>query len=239
MHRIELFYWPSIPGRGEFVRLILEDVEVEYTDVARAEGTQALIELLRDSKTTALAPPILRIDGRLIGQSALIASYLADRFELVPVDEHARTTAFGYALTIADFVDEIHDLHHPLGPERYYEEQRGTAEQRAAGFREHRLPKYLRFFERIVRQNDNACLLPTGHSYPDLALFQTLVGLKYALPHTLGAVSDHFPSLNQLVERVGNRPSIEKYLRSERRIPFNEDGIFRHYPELDPAPPPE
>ena len=33
--RYELYYWPSIQGRGEFIRLTLEEAGADYVDVAR------------------------------------------------------------------------------------------------------------------------------------------------------------------------------------------------------------
>jgi hypothetical protein len=41
------------------------------------------------------------------------------------------------------------------------------------------------------------------------------------------------PELLALRERVRELPRIAAYLASGRRMPFNQDGIFRRYPELD------
>jgi glutathione S-transferase len=237
-----LYYWPEIQGRGEFVRLVLEDAGVSYLDVARlpddeGEGMGALMAFLAqdDLGTPTFAPPILRHGDLCISQTATICAYLGERHGLAP-DGNARWQAQHLQLTLADFVIEIHDTHHPIAGSLYYEDQKAEARRRAAVFREERLPKFLGYFERVLTLNAAAAgrwLVGADCSHADLSLFQVVTGLQYAFPNALDALRKRHPKVFALRDRVRERPNLAAYLASERRIPFNEQGIFRHYPELD------
>ena len=236
-------YWPGIQGRGEFVRLVLEDAGAPYVDVARlpeAEGggIPALLELLSrdDIGTPPFAPPILQHGNRFIGQTATICRYLGNRHGLAPPRDEDRWQAEHLQLTIADFVDEIHDVHHPIAGSLYYEDQAEEALRRAAAFREERLPKFLGYFERVLRQNTSASqqwLVGAHCTHVDLSVFQIVAGLAYAFPNALRAAEAVCPHVRALHDRVAARPNVSAYLASERRLPFNQHGVFRHYPELD------
>lgn len=232
-----LYYWSGIQGRGEFVRLALEDAGAAYVDVARTEGDAALARAGADPRLTtpSFAPPFL-IDGDVvIGQTAAILLYLGPRLGLAPPEERLRLWCHQIQLTIADAVVEAHDTHHPLGGGRYYEEQRPEAARRAEEFRAERLPKFLRWFETILGRNPAgpAWLVGDRASYADLSLFQLLEGLDYAFPRRMAALAGTCPNALALRERVRQRPRLATYLASPRRIPFNAYGIFRHYRELD------
>lgn len=238
----ELYYWPGIQGRGEFVRLALEQAGADYLDVARepegeGRGIAALFRYLEggDVSRPPFAPPFLRDGDRIIAQTANILFYLGGRLGLAPPDEAGRLWSLQLQLTMADFVDEIHDTHHPLGPGLYYEEQRDEAKRRADEFRHSRLPKFLEYFEDVARRNSggNDYLIDDTPGYVDLSLFQILAGLRHAFPLAMARVEDDYPLLLALHNRVEALPNIRAYLDSERRIPFNNDGIFRHYEELD------
>jgi glutathione S-transferase len=240
----ELYYWPTIQGRGEFVRLALEEAGVAYADVARLReteggGVKALMKLLRSSAThgvESFAPPILKVGELVISQTANILSYLAPRHGLVAEDEANRLWANQLQLTIADFVTEAHDVHHPIGSGLYYEDQKPEASRRAPLFLEERMPKYLSYFERVLEKNKGQHMVGPALSYVDLSIFQVLAGLSYAFPHGMARIEPKLPLLLGLRDRVASRPRIAAYLASDRRIPFNVHGIFRHYPELDVAP---
>jgi glutathione S-transferase len=224
-----LYYWPSIQGRGEFVRLALEDAGADYVDVARrARGMQAMERVLESPsiKRAPFAPPILRAGELLIAQTANILLYLGPRLGLAPRSEADRLWLHQLQLTIADWLVEVHDTHHPIGAGLYYEDQKPEAERRAADFRSERLPKFLQYFERIEFKS---------LSYVDLSLFQMIEGLRYAFPRTMSSLEKDYPRLAELHDRVAERPRLRKYLHSKRRIPFNQQGIFRRYPELDAA----
>lgn len=235
--RYELYYWTGIQGRGEFVRLALEDADAEYADVAREKGDQAIMPFLRGQQPGAqpFAPPFLRAGRQVIAQTANILAFLAPRHALVPASAASQTYALQLQLTITDIVAEAHDAHHPVAVEQYYEEQRPEARKRAASFREERMPKYLGYFEQILERNDGRHALGRRHSYVDLSLFQLMAGLEYAFPYTMKRLRRRTTRLRALSERVAERPRIAAYLASPRRLAFNEDGIFRHYPELDEA----
>lgn len=240
--RYELFYWPEIQGRGEFVRLALEDAGAAYVDVARASsGTRKLQALLRRSSKAPgpFAPPFLRFPDRsVVAQTAAILHRLAPELKLVPAGEASRVHALQLQLTLADLVVEAHDAHHPIGVELYYEDQKTEALRRARSFVLQRIPKFLGYFEAELARpaaRKRAALLGQ-HSYVDLSLFQVLEGLHYAFPHAMSRLARRIPRLLALRERVGGRPRIAAYLASPRRIPFNEMGIFRNYPELDFKP---
>lgn len=241
----ELYYWPGIPGRGEFIRLAFEAVGEEYVDVvrlprARGGGTAALERVLAGKAGDLLpfAPPILKHGQLVLAQTAHILAYLGPRLGLVPAAEAARLAAHQLQLTIADLIVEAHDVHHPLAVSLYYEDQKREAARRAPIFVRERVPKFLGYFERVLAGNragrgKNA--IGRQLSYVDLSLFQMMCGLAYAFPNAMGRLVRKTPRLVALRDRVAALPRVAAYLASARRLPFNEHGIFRHYPELDPA----
>ena len=237
----ELFYWPGIQGRGEFPRLVLEAAGADYVDLARVPeseggGIAALRAILEDTgQTPGFAVPMLRHGALVISQSPNLCRYLGERHALAPEDEAGRLHAMQLQLTVADLVDETHDTHHPISSAQYYEEQREAAKARAAHFREARMPKYLGFFERALAQNGGRYLVGEAASYVDLSVFQVVRGLAYAFPERFAAVAEDTPGLVALANRVEALPRVAAYLASDRRLPFNEMGLFRHYPELDGA----
>src|SRR6201989_532088 len=232
--RYELCYWPSIQGRGEYVRLAMEEAGVDYSDVARgARGVAAMMKIMEAKNTPPFAPPFLKAGKLVIGQTANILFYLGSRHGLAPKAEAGRLWVHQLQLTIADFVLEVHDTHHPLGPSLYYEDQRAPAKKRTAAFWEERVPKYLGYFERLLAGSGGTYITGRKICYVDLSLFQIVDGLRYAFPKRMKAFEREIPSLVKLHERVSARPNISAYLASDRRIAFNEDGIFRHYKALD------
>jgi glutathione S-transferase len=245
----QLHYWPTIQGRGEFVRLALEAAGADYVDVARGEkkgqgkgeGVRAMMHFIdsvggqHPPLTPPFAPPFL-IDGRvMVGQTAAILLYLGPRLGLVPTSEAQRLWTHQIQLTIADAVAEVHDTHHPIAMGQYYEDQKHAATQRAGEFRRERIPKFLHWFETVLARN------PKGHthlvgarlSYADLSLFQLVEGLRYAFPKATARALKKAPLVLALHDRVAQHKRVAAYLASDRRIAFNEDGIFRAYPELD------
>jgi glutathione S-transferase len=234
--RYELYYWPQIQGRGEFVRLALEESGADYIDVARGEGgTEKMTRLMQSGavKTPSFAPPFLKAGRLWIGQTANILFYLGGRHGLAPKAEAGRLWVNQLQLTLADFLVEIHDTHHPIAASLYYEDQKPEARRRSADFRAERAPKFFRYFDRALDASGGPFLIGRLLSYADLSLFQVIDGLRYALPNTAAKLMDKHKRLADLHERVARRPRIAAYLKSDRRIPFNEMGIFRRYPELD------
>ena len=228
----ELFYWPSIQGRGEFVRLALEEAGVDYVDVARGpRGVDKLMAALKEDARPAFAPPFLRVGGMKIGQTAAILMFIGERHGLAPNDPAGRIWTQQLQLTIADLVAEAHETHHPVGASLYYEDQKPEALRRAREFTDQRIPKFLGYFARVLGKQDY--LLGQDATYADLSLFQAIEGLDYAFPKAMAKELARHPQLDELRRRVAARPRIAAYLASDRRIPFNEDGIFRRYPELD------
>jgi len=238
-HLYKLYYWPGIQGRGEFVRLALEDAGVPYLDVARqrgkGHGVSELHRLMRGRALTIppFAPPFLGVGRLVIAQTANILHYLAPRHGLVPSAEAARLHAHQLQLTIADLATEGHDTHHPISSTLYYEEQQEEARRRAPLFRGVRLPLFLGYFERVLQRQGGRWLLGTRCSYVDLSMFQVLAWLDYAFPIAMKGLAPRIPRLLSLRKRVAARPRIAAYLASPRRLPFNEDDLFRHYPALD------
>ena len=237
----KLFYWADLQGRGEFVRLALEQGGADYADVARGRGAgqggAGLRTLMEDRAAVrpAFAVPVLQDGDVTVGQTAAILLYLAPRLGLTPESEADRLWAHQIQLTIADLVDEVHGTHHPVGTGLYYEEQRPEAARAAENFRRDRMPKYLRWFETILARNPAGREWLVGHrvSYVDLSAFQVVEGLRYAFPRAAAATLEQAPGVSALAGRVRGLPNIAAYLASKRRIPFNQDGIFRRYPELD------
>ncbi len=235
----ELYYWDGIQGRGEFVRLALEEAGAKYIDKCRSStGTQSMMEFLKGSHghdQMPFAPPFLKDGELVISHVANILLYLAPKLGLVPDDEKSRLIANGLQLTITDFVAEVHDTHHPISTGDYYEDQKNEAKARSAAFIKDRLPKFLGYFERMLAGDPapNGFIVGNGLTYVDLSLFQVIEGLHYAFPNAMKALEKDYPRLSSLRDSVAKRTSIAAYLNSERRLPFSESGIFRHYPELD------
>jgi len=236
--RYELYYWPTIQGRGEFVRLALEEAGADYVDVARRPGERgvpAMTKLMDDrrSKRPPYAPPFIRAGKLVIAQTASILLYLGPRLGLAPGDEAGRLWAHQLQLTISDLVVEIHDTHHPVTTYLYYEEQRPAAKRRTADFWRYRVPKVLGYFERVLARSGGPHVLGRRLCYVDLSLFQIIEGLRYAFPERMKRFEKKVPRLVALHDRVAKRPRIAAYLASKRRIPFSQWGIYRYFKELD------
>ena len=236
--RYELYYWAGIQGRGEFVRLALEEAAADYVDVSREAGREGAMLRLLDGEEVGrppFAPPYLKAGRLLIGQTANILLYLGPRHALAPTAEAGRLWAHQLQLTIADLVDETHDTHHPIASSLYYEDQRPEAMRRTTDFWRSRVPKYFGYFEKVLARNKarGGHLIGAKLSYPDLSLFQVVAGLRYAFPRAMAQLGPRYPRVAALHDAIKARPRIAAYLASNRRIAFNEHGIFRHYPELD------
>lgn len=240
--KYELYYWPHIPGRGEFVRLALEQGGADYVDVGRlpeSEGggrpaVQKMLEKAADGRTP-FAPPILKVGKLLVFQTANILQYLGPRLRLAPKAEAGRLWAHQLQLVLADMVVEAHDTHHPIAKSLYYEEQKPESLRRAENFRKLRLPKFLGYFERLLKDNPGGGrhLVGKSLSYVDLSMFQVISGLHYAFPRMMARMMPDHPKLAALHQGVPKLPRIAAYLASPRCMPFNQHGLFRHYTELD------
>jgi glutathione S-transferase len=234
--RYQLFYWPGIQGRGEFVRLALEDAGAKYDDVARAKaGMDRMLAMMGggSDKRPPFAPPFLKAGKTVIAQVANILFYLGPRLKLSPRDEAGRLWLHQLQLTVTDFVKEIYDTHHPIAGSLYYEDQKPAAKQYAHYFLKDRVPKYLGYFESVLKLSGGPYLLGRKFSYIDLSLFQLIAGLRYAFPKAMARIERKIPGVVGVHDRVAKRPRLKAYLASARRLPFNESGIFRHYAELD------
>jgi glutathione S-transferase len=233
--RYQLYYWPEIQGRGEFVRLALEDAGADYDDVARESGgMQQMLAIMRgDDKRPPYAPPFLKAGRLTIAQVANILFSLGPRLKLAPADEAGRLWLHQLQLTVTDFVKEIHDTHHPLGSSLYYEDAKAEAKRYTQNFLKERAPKYLGYFETVLSRSGGPWLLGRKFSYGDLSMFQLVEGLRYAFPNAMQGIERKLPGLVAVHDRAAERKNVAAYLASERRIPFNESGIFRRYAELD------
>ena len=234
--RYELYYWPEIQGRGEYVRLALEEADAAYVDVARRKGgEERLIALLEGKREQypPFAPPFLTAGRLMIAQTANILHYLGARHGLAPKAEQGRLWVHQLQLTIADLVEEVHQTHHPIASALYYEQQRKEAKRYSREFWRRRPQKYLGYFERVLHRSGGPWLLGRRISYADLSLFQVVEGLRYAFPKSMRRLEPKIPGVVAVRDAVSERPRIAAYLGSPRRIPFNEYGIFRHYKDLD------
>jgi len=238
--RYELYYWPGIQGRGEFVRLAFEDAGVPYVDVARRPETEgggmAAMQRFLSGEAKGLrpfAPPFLVYGDLVMAQTALILQWLGPRIGLAPEDEAGRLAVHQIQLTITDFAAEIHDVHHPIAASLYYEDQKTEALRRATHLVKERFPKYLGWFESVLGKGGGPWFCGERIATADLSMFQVLSGLEYAFPKAMKRLEPKLPGLRALRDRVAARPGIAAYLASDRRIPFNKHGLFRHYPELD------
>ena len=239
----ELYYWPVLPGRGEFVRLVLEEAGAPYVDVARLPeeeggGFKPLLAFVHGERPgqPAYAPPILVHGDLVLAQSAAICAYLGERHGLAPHEPGKRMQALQLQLTVADVTDEAHDTHHPISAALYYEDQKEAAREASRNFLKQRIPRFLTYFERVLARSGGQWLMGDALTYPDLSLFQLLEGLAYAFPKGFARTTESTPLLLAHRERVAQRAKIAEYLGSDRRLAFNEHGVFRHYPELDLDP---
>lgn len=238
----ELYYWPGIQGRGEFVRLAFEACGVDYLDIAKdpagkGAAAEKVDRAMHDEglSTPPYAPPFLKTEGLVIAQTANILSYLGPRLRLVPPEETSRLWSHQLQLTVTDWVAEIHDTHHPLASSLYYEDQKQEAKARTRTFLTQRLPKFMGYFETVLARNPagDKHLVGADLGYVDLSLFQVVEGLCYAFPKAMRAMEASHPRVTALRGRVSQHGQLARYLASNRRTPFNEHGIFRHYPELE------
>lgn len=238
----ELYYWPHLQGRGEFIRLILEDVGAEYNDVARSDdgGIEHILELRerRFSPTRPhYAPPILKAGDLSVGQTSVICAWLGERHGLVGPSEAERLRARELLAAVLDVVDEAHDTHHPVSTALFFEDQQDAAILASQNFVDQRIPQWMTFFDSVIEAAGGG-LLGAHTTYPDLALFQLVDGLNHAFPKAMAHVAPRMPRVLEVHRHVQTRPGIAAYLASPRRIPFNEQGIFRYYPSLDLVPQP-
>ena len=235
--KYELYYWPSIQGRGEFVRLALEEAGADYVDLARRSkaGREAVGKMIAGAriKTPQFAPPVLKAGNVVVSHAANILQFLGQRHGLAPKSEAGRLWVNALQLTMTDFIKEVHDTHHPIATMCYYEEQKKEAKAYAKDFLKVRAPKYLGYFEDVLRRNGGKHLAGRSLTYADLSLFQIITGMRYAFPKAMKKLEKDLPLSVKLRDTVEQRSRIAAYLMSPRRIPFHEAGIFRHYPELD------
>ena len=234
----ELHYWPTIQGRGEFVRVALEDAGIGYVDVARTRTGLHRMEALMNGPRVPrppFAPPFLVAGRMVVAQTANILLFLGERHRLAPRDTASRIFTHQLQLTLSDLVAEVHDAHHPIASSLYYEQQRAAARRRTEHLLRERVPKFLGYFERVLERNARrgGWLVGARATYADLSLFQVVAGLTYAFPKAMTRIARGHPRVVALHDRASVRPRLAAYLASPRRIAFNRNGIFRHYPELD------
>jgi len=228
-----LWYWPQIQGRGEFVRLVLEAAGIAYDDAARRLGPESLIaDMASRELRQPFAPPYL-IDGIAVAQVANILQFLGERHDLAPSAMADRAWLHQLQLTVVDMVAEVHNVHHPVGVADYYEDQKPEAARAAAQFRDERMPKFLSWFEQAAATGSGSWVMDGRWTSADTSLFQLIEGLRYMFPRRMASLEPGLPHLVRIRDQVAQLPGIRTYLKSERRIAFNEQGIFRHYPELD------
>ena len=230
-----LWYWSGIQGRGEFVRLALEAAGIDYTDCAREQGDEAMTRDMASYARPPFAPPYLELNGLAIAHVANILAYLGSQHDLAPSNLADRYWVHQIQLTIADVVAEVHNIHHPVELMAYYDDQKAEAARAARQFREQRLPRFLSYFEHAAAANPGEWLIDGRWTYADTSLFQLVEGLRYMFPKRMASIGGDYPGIARIHGLVADLPGVRTYMRSERRLPFNEDGIFRHYPELDAA----
>lgn len=246
----KLIYWPSIPGRGEHIRLAFEATGTPYSDVSNEskDGISAVLEQISDknhgneNSPPPLAPPVLQHGDQVtISQTPNILLYLGPKLGLVPDTTNDPIGIYhvnALALTALDgFSNEAHDTHHPIATGDYYEDQKPEALKKAKDYRAARLPKFLGYFQRVLdgpASQGGEYLYGGQLTYADLVLFGTLDGVTFAFPKRLAALraSGKYDKVFALYDRVKEHEKIKAYLASDRRQKFS-NGIYRHYPELD------
>ena len=238
----EFFYWPEIQGRGEFVRLALEDAGAAYIDVARGlesdgRGIPAMLAVMRGEGTSHIpfAPPFLRDGDVIVSHTAAILLYLGRRIGLAPTGEDGRLWTHQIQLTITDIVKEVYNSHHPIDEDKWFHEQKDEATARAAVFRGDRMPKFLAWFERILEANPAGAdhLVGSFVTYADLSLFQLVEGLRFAFPLASERELAKLPHVMALHKAVAERATPEGLSGERTARTVRGTGIFRRYSELD------
>jgi glutathione S-transferase len=238
----ELYYWPGIQGRGEFIRLALEEGGADYRDAALVPdsgggGVPAILKVLaaRGLSRPPFAVPVLKAGRQVIAQTANILLFLGGELGLAPRDAAGRLWTQQLQLTILDLFEEIFSTHHPLGDGYAYEEQKAAARRRSKNFLGVRLPKFLSYFERVIELNRGRgpWIVGARLTYADLSMAQVIAGLRYGFPRATARALRKRPRLARLHDAVFTRPRIIRYVASGRRVPFNNEDLFRHYPALD------
>jgi glutathione S-transferase len=230
----DLWYWPGIPGRGEFVRITLEAGGIAYRERGREPDADITSQLKQYQDTQPFAPPWLDTGELVIAQTANILLFLGKRHGLAPLDDKGRFWTNQLQLTIMDMTAEAHDVHHPVSVSAYYEDQKAAAAQAAASFRAERMPKFFTHFSKALSAHGGLFLCGERWCYADLGLYVLVSGLNFAFPRRMAALKADFPLLFDHHVRIAALPELQDYLASDRHLPFG-DGIFRHYPELDDA----
>jgi len=235
----ELYYWPGIQGRGEYVRLALEEADAPYRDMAlipeeEGGGAAGMMKLMERSDVARppFAPPFLKTGRQLIAQTANILLFLGPRHALTAETASGQLWVHQLQLTLADFIVEIHDTHHPVGGGLYYHEQKPEAKRRTEDFLANRLPKFLGYFETVIERGKGHWLTGKRLTYADLSLAQVVAGLRYAFPDSTPKALRKCARVGALHDAVFARPRIAGYVASGRRLPFNNDDLFRRYDDL-------
>lgn len=235
-----LYYWAGLPGRGEFVRLALEFAGADYWDICRDPNNQedpfqSILRKLEspDVFPPVFAPPILEHNGKFIAQTANVLDYLANIFPIGGGDSESKRASLQVQLTIADFLTEIHNTHHPISASLYFEDQVEEAKKASKVFLNDRIWKWMKFWNSMVNSSKGDFLLGKEILYVDLSFFQVLGGLIYAFPLFMSGLEKEFPKLFRHFERISMNSKLKSYLESDRRLFYNRTGLFRHYPELD------
>lgn len=197
-----------------------------------------------DGNPPPFAPPALRIPGEgpdgkplLIYQTPSILSYLGDKLDLAGSNEAEKSWILSHTLTALDLNNEAHDTHHPIAVAKYYEEQKEESLKKSTDFREARIPKFLGYFERVLKGNEEQgkgkYLVGSKLSFADTTLWHVLSGLLFAFPKEMEARKAEFELLfGTFYNSVKEASGVKEYLASGKRKPFSM-GVFRHYPELD------
>jgi glutathione S-transferase len=248
MAEYELIYWPSLPGRGEFVRLVLEAGGASYSDIAAKsipDSAQAVLGLIAESNIgdatnpPIFAPPFLRHGDLSMNQTMNILRYLAPKFGLEgDGSEATKVHLASIAATIFDgLCNEAHETHHPIASSAYYEDQKPEAAKRAKNYIEERLPKFLTYVTRVLKAKTSGggpWLYGGTFTYADIVLFQCIDGNLFAFPKTMAKLraDSKYDGVFKLYEAVKEVPKIAAYLSGKRPYQYGE-GIWRHYPELE------
>ncbi|KAL2264905.1 hypothetical protein VTJ83DRAFT_7415 [Remersonia thermophila] len=246
-----LIYWPGIPGRGEFIRLALEEAGAKYTDTAFTEtGMDEVLSFVHGKakddgiNPPPLAPPILKHGDLVLSQTSNILQYLGPRLGLIPDgpgDPNATYRINGLTLTALDgMCNEPHDCHHPIATGLFYEDQKTESKRRSEDYVTNRLPKFMSYFERVLESESSRgsrWLYGGRLTYADLVLFQCVDGLKFMFPKAMGKLERQgkHEGVFALHKAVSDRPRIKAYIESSRRQPYS-NGIYRYYEELDIEP---
>jgi glutathione S-transferase len=191
----KLIYFP-ISGRAEFVKLVFEDKGEKYEFVPYDGDKTKYGDVLPFGQV-----PVLQIDGMNLAQTGTIVRYLSKKFGYYPQDIKEATRAEMILDGTFDLIQKYFQtiFAKTLSPDEFHKQA----------------ITWLGYFDKLLKQHkDGKEWYTSTFSFADLAVFH----VTDVCVHYIGAeILSHVPALKSHYERVGARPNIAAFVKSDRR----------------------